>query len=121
MNNITISINLDTGAVDVNNPSAIGRTTNNKVEDKSDEKTCVVFSRYLLYKLADAGLLESLVAVEFSDRLKRNVWRFQNTEFVKEVCAKFFAEVKAEKQKHYQERMAAKNSKQVEEGATNNE
>lgn len=118
---VTISVDLDNGAVDVNNPSVTGSTTNNKVEDKSDEKTCVVFSRYLLYKLADAGLLESLVAVEFSDRLKRNVWRFQNTEFVKEVCAKFFAEVKAEKQKHYQERMAKKSENQTEEGAAQHE
>ena len=65
MNNITISINLDTGAVDVSKPTATGNVTNNKVETE----TFTVESKYLLYKLSDAGLLESLVSVERSDKL----------------------------------------------------
>lgn len=118
---ITISMDLDTGTVDVSNPSANGSATSNKFDTKPEADTFTVESKYLLYKLADAGLLESLAAVEYSPKLKRNVWRFQNTDFVKEVCAKFFAEVKAEKQKRYQERMAKKVENQIEEGAAQHE
>ena len=69
--------------------------TNNKPEPITGE---YVKSPYLLYKLSDAGLLESLKAVVWDKKLKRNVWVFdENNPDVKAVKDKFFADMKSEK------------------------
>ena len=109
---ITIAIDLDSGTVDVSNPSATGNVSNsNKAEAKSNEETCVILSKYCLYRLADAGLLESLVAVEYSNKLKHNVWRFIKSKDVVEVFDKYVAERRTEKQDEYKKRMAKEKEK----------
>lgn len=121
MGKVTISIDLDNGNVKVDNPSATGNVSNNKSEVKPEANVFRCRNIMLAYKILDAGFLESLVAVEYDEKMKRNLYVFADTPDVHDVYMKFFENSKLEKHKRYQERMAAKNSKQVEEGATNNE
>lgn len=121
MGKVTITIDLDNGTVNVDNPSAMGNVSSDKAEVKSEANVFKCRNIVLAYKILDAGLLESLVAVEYDKKLKRNLYVFTDTPDVHDVYMKFFEDSKAEKKKRYQEYMAAKNSKQAEEGATNNE
>lgn len=121
MNNITISINLDTGAVDVDNHSAIGNVSSNKSEVKPETNVFKCRNIMLAYKILDAGFLENLVAVEYDEKMKRNLYVFTDTPDVHDVYMKFFENSKAEKQKRYQERMAKKAENQIEEGAAQHE
>lgn len=109
MNNIMISINLDTGAVDVNNPSATGNT-------EAKPNVFRAESKYLALKILDAGLIDSLCGVEYDEKSKRKVFVFDNNQDVKDVYLKWFQDRKIEKQHEYEARKTKRSAMHTEEG-----
>jgi hypothetical protein len=104
MKNINISISFDG-----NEPIVNSVTTNVPSGSKAPEAgVFTATSEILTYKLLDMGYLKYLLSVGTDEKTKRKTYTFEDNDETKEVYEKFFADIKADRQKRYQERTAKK-------------